>query len=174
MPDALILADTVRSPELRHELPLVIPDPFLYVERGGERHVVGVAFEQPRLAELDGLVFHPFEEFGLDELRRTRSSNTDIVAEIAVRATLALGVARAVVPAAFPLLVADRLRAAGVELVPDQESLRRAPARQERGRARRRPPGAGGGRGGDGDGARRCCVARGPTAAGCSSSTARR
>jgi Xaa-Pro aminopeptidase len=123
VPDALILADTVRSPELRHELPLVIPDPFLYVERGAERHVVGVAFEQPRLAELDGLVFHPFEEFGLDELRRTRSSNTDILAEIAVRATLALGVARAVVPAAFPLLVADRLRAAGVELVPDQESF---------------------------------------------------
>ena len=39
MPDVLIFADTFRSPELRHEVPLGIPDPFLYVERDGVRHI---------------------------------------------------------------------------------------------------------------------------------------
>ena len=32
MPDVLIVADTIRSPELRHEVPLPVPDPFLYAE----------------------------------------------------------------------------------------------------------------------------------------------
>ena len=40
MTDVLIWADTLRSPEMRHEVPVVVPDPFLYLERGGERHVV--------------------------------------------------------------------------------------------------------------------------------------
>ena len=34
MPDVLIVGDTVRSPELRHEVPLSVPDPFLYAEVG--------------------------------------------------------------------------------------------------------------------------------------------
>jgi hypothetical protein len=31
MTDVLIDADTLRSPELRHEVPLGLPDPFLHV-----------------------------------------------------------------------------------------------------------------------------------------------
>ena len=54
MPDVLIYADTIRSPELRHELPLAIPDPFLYVEREGERHVVLTSFEIDRVREIAG------------------------------------------------------------------------------------------------------------------------
>ena len=33
--DVLIYADTLRSPELRHEIPAGIGDPFLYAERDG-------------------------------------------------------------------------------------------------------------------------------------------
>ena len=51
MPDVLIYADTFRSPELRHEVPLGIPDPFLYVERDGVKHIVIGAMEIPRLSE---------------------------------------------------------------------------------------------------------------------------
>jgi hypothetical protein len=47
VPDVVIFADTVRSPELRHEIPLAIPDPFLYIERNGDRHVVIGALELP-------------------------------------------------------------------------------------------------------------------------------
>ena len=71
MADVLIYADTVRSPELRHEVPITVPDPFLYVERNGNRHIVVSSMEIPRLEELGGFELHPLEEFGLDELRRS-------------------------------------------------------------------------------------------------------
>ena len=39
MADVLIYADSLRSPEMRHEVPIAIPDPFLYAERDGERSI---------------------------------------------------------------------------------------------------------------------------------------
>jgi Xaa-Pro aminopeptidase len=118
--DVVICADTVRSPELRHEVPIVVPDDFLYVERNGDRHIVVTAMEIPRLVELGGYTLHPLEEFGLDELRRSGMSRGEVFDELVVRAVCRLGVERAIVPASFPLLTADRLRAAGVELTPDR------------------------------------------------------
>jgi Xaa-Pro aminopeptidase len=123
VPDILIFGDTVRSQELRHELPVMIPDAFLYAERDGVRHVVCSSLEEPRVVELGGTVFHPFEEFGFDELRRTTTSRVELIDELAVRAATALGVSDALVPASFPLGTADRLRAAGVVLTPDQRSF---------------------------------------------------
>ena len=38
MSDVLIVADTRSSPEMRHEVPLVVPDPFLYAEKDGVKH----------------------------------------------------------------------------------------------------------------------------------------
>ena len=49
MPDVLIVGDTVRSPELRHEVPLSVPDPFLYAEVGGRRSVVVSSLEASRI-----------------------------------------------------------------------------------------------------------------------------
>ena len=50
-----------------------------------------------------------------------------------VRAVKALGVTSAVVPETFPLWLADRLRAEGVELTVDARVLRRPPPREDRG-----------------------------------------
>src|ERR1700704_6022243 len=52
MPDVLMFADTYRAPELRHEVPLGIPDPFLYAEQAGVKHIVIGSMEIPRLSEL--------------------------------------------------------------------------------------------------------------------------
>ena len=120
MPDLLIYADTVRSPELRHELPLTVPDPILYVERNGSRHVVTHAMEAPRLRELGGVDVHTLEEFGLDELVKQGLERERINLEVVTRAVRALGVANASVPVTFPLEVADHLRANGVDLHPDR------------------------------------------------------
>jgi Xaa-Pro aminopeptidase len=118
--DVLIYSDTLRSAELRHEVPIPIGDAFLYAEHDGVRHLVVSALETPRL---DGLDFqlHPYEEFGADELRRSGMSWLEIDDEITVRAVLALGIEQATVPGTFPLLLADKLRAREVELVPNQE-----------------------------------------------------
>jgi Xaa-Pro aminopeptidase len=120
VPDVLIYADTVRSPELRHEVPIGVPDAFLYVERDGKRHIAISALEVPRLRDL-GFEVHPFEEYGLDELRRSGMTWLEMDEELTLRAVSAIGVTSAVVPGTFPLVLADRLRAAGIELTPDQK-----------------------------------------------------
>jgi len=117
--DVLIYADTLRSAELRHEVPVSIGDAFLYAEHDGARHIVVSALETPRLEGL-GFELHPYEEFGADELRRSGMSWLEIDDEITIRAVAALGIAQATVPGTFPLLLADKLRARDVDVVPDQ------------------------------------------------------
>jgi Xaa-Pro aminopeptidase len=113
-------ADTYRSPELRHEVPIGIPDPFLYAEKDGVKHIAIGSMEIPRLAELGLFELHPAEAYGSDELRRAGGlSHTEITKEVSVRAVKALGITSAVVPDSFPLWLADRLRGEGVELTVD-------------------------------------------------------
>ena len=64
----LILADS-RSPEMRHEVPVVIPDAFLYLESNGRRVAVVSAFEVPRIEAANaGIETLPPEKLGMDEL----------------------------------------------------------------------------------------------------------
>ncbi len=121
MADVLIYDTTERSPELRHELPIAIGDPFLYLERDGVRHVVVGSMEIPRLETLDGLELHAPEEFGIDDLVRAGLRRDEALLEVAARACSRLGVTKAAVPVTFPIEVADRLRAEGVELEPQRE-----------------------------------------------------
>jgi Xaa-Pro aminopeptidase len=120
--DLLIYADSVRSPEMRHEVPLSIPDAFLYVERNGSRQVVVTSLEVDRLRRLqNGPRPHALEEFGFDDLIAEGLPREEVLLGVAVHACTELGVREAVVPAAFPLALADRLRAEGVELSADHE-----------------------------------------------------
>src|SRR5262245_32814043 len=81
--------------------------------------------EIPVLKDLDGFRLHPLEEFGVDELRRSGISSSELGDVLAVRAVRALGVSEATVPASFPVLLADRLREAGIELTPDRAAFDR-------------------------------------------------
>ncbi len=120
MPDVLIFGDTVRHAELRHELPLVVPDPFLYAEASGERHVVVGSLERSRIEAVDGgLIVHPFEEFGYDDLVLAGIDRAEVLLQVIVRACQSLGVGQALVPPDFPIQLADRLRAADIVLDPD-------------------------------------------------------
>jgi Xaa-Pro aminopeptidase len=121
MTDVLIYGDTIRFPELRHELPIPIPDPFLYVEKDGVKHAVISSMEIPRLEEAGGVECHPLEDYGMDDLIKAGMARDDMYDEISVRAVQALGVTDAVVPYFFPLALADMLRAEGVELSVDRE-----------------------------------------------------
>ena len=117
----LIHGDTLRTPELRHEVPLGIPDPFFYAELDDRRVVAISAMEAARVEELGtGLEVRPLEEFGADELRRKGLDLHTYANELALRIVRGLGVERATVPRRFPLGVADVLRANGVELEVDQ------------------------------------------------------
>jgi Xaa-Pro aminopeptidase len=118
----LIFADTLRSPELRHELPLPVPDPLLYVEHDGFRAVVASAFELQRIKEAapDVETFAP-DHFGIDELLRGGMSFEEAELEIAVRALNRFGVTSAAVPWSFPLELADHLRAHGIDVAGDRD-----------------------------------------------------
>jgi Xaa-Pro aminopeptidase len=118
----LIHGDTIRTPELRHEVPLGIPDPFVYAEVDGQRVVAISAMEAMRVEALGtGLGVRTLEEFGADELRRSGLDLHTYATEQAVRIARGLGVKEAVVPRRFPLGIADALRADGVQLTVDQK-----------------------------------------------------
>jgi Xaa-Pro aminopeptidase len=122
MPAILICGDTLRSPEMRHEVPLGIGDPFLYLENDGRRAVLTNVLEVDRIAEqapeLERLLG---EQFGRDELIAQGLTFEQIDRELFLRAVREFGIAAAVVPPAFPLAVADRLRAEGIALTVDDE-----------------------------------------------------
>ena len=120
MASVLIFGDTVRCPELRVEVPHSVADPFLYVERNGDRYTVVRSLEAARMSEIEGMTVLPLESLGLDEYVANGLDSDAAMLEIAARACAELGVREAVVPAGFPLELADRLRAAGVVLDVDR------------------------------------------------------
>ena len=124
MPDVLIHGDTFRSAALRHELPLGIIDPFSYFEMDGRRVAVISSMEAGRVAEVAPQVeiVDPYA-LGLDELIGQGLRWDELEAELCARAAARLGAKRLTVPAALPVAVADRLRADGIEIVPDEREF---------------------------------------------------
>ena len=119
MPDVLIFANTETSPEMRHEVPVLVPDPFLYVENDGKKLTASTAFEVERI-KAAGIDAHPWEEFGYDEMLAEGVPREEVTwLRINLNACRAFGVTEAVVPRTFPVLVADHLRANGITVTPD-------------------------------------------------------
>jgi Xaa-Pro aminopeptidase len=117
--DVLIFADSVISPEMRHEVPVLIPDPFLYAEKDGKRYVISTAFEVERVKEV-GIDARPWENYGYDELIESGLPREEIVwKHINLNACRELGITDALVPRSFPVLTADHLRENGITLEPD-------------------------------------------------------
>jgi Xaa-Pro aminopeptidase len=122
MATVLIAGDTIRTPDLRHEVPLGIPDSFFYAELDERRVVVISAMEAMRVEGLGtGLEVHATEEFGADEVRRSGLDVRAAANELAVRIVRGLRIESATVPQSFPLGTADALRASGVALRVDQK-----------------------------------------------------
>lgn len=118
VPNVVMFADTLRSPELRHEVPLTLADPVIYVETNGTRRVYSGSLEIPRLREIDGLEIVPLEEIGHDEIRRAGLTWHDADLELTLRACRHAGISDAIAPRTFPLAVADHLRSNGIDVRP--------------------------------------------------------
>jgi Xaa-Pro aminopeptidase len=131
VPDLLIHGDTVRSPELRHEVPVPIPDAFLYAEKGDRRVVILHSLEIPRVREeAPQLEIVPLEQLGTDELFAQGKQAWEIELEVAARACRELGIEHATVPPSFPVAHADHLRANGIEIAVGLTSSATAGARR--------------------------------------------
>ena len=122
MTDVLIYGDTMRSPELRHEVPVPIPDPFLYAEKGDRRVAILHSLEIPRVRQdASGLEIIPLEQLGIDELLAQGKPYWQSELEIALRACREVGLEQPAVPPGFPVAHADYLRANGIEVVVERE-----------------------------------------------------
>ena len=121
MTDVLVIGDTFRCPELRHEIPLAVPDLFVYLERDGARHVYVHSMEADRIRRAaPGISVHPLEEVGIDELYAQGLGWLELRLEWTTRACVHAGLSEAVVPATFPSAYLDRIRREGVGLTVDQ------------------------------------------------------
>jgi Xaa-Pro aminopeptidase len=119
-PDVLIHDGTLQSADLRRLIPTAILDPFLYGEHDGRAFAAIWPPDDALVRDLrpDVEIFDPFA-LGLTELIEDGMDRDEAIAEVALRACREVGVTQAVVPRRFPLIVADRLRAGGVELSVD-------------------------------------------------------
>jgi len=95
MAAVLIHGSTLRSPEMRHEVPLAVGDPFLYLEADGRRAVLTNALEVDRIAaavpDVERLLV---SELGQDELIAEGRSYDDVEREVCVRRCSGSGSAR--------------------------------------------------------------------------------
>jgi Xaa-Pro aminopeptidase len=122
MSGVLICADSTRSPEMRHEVPVAIPDAFLYVEQNGRRVAVISSLEAVRINEVDpGIEILTPDKLGADDLLADGIPVDEMLLRVYSRALKELEITSAVVPSTFPLELADRFRAEGIELQPDRE-----------------------------------------------------
>jgi len=110
------------SPDLFHAIPVGIIDPFLYAEARGRRVATVSVLDADKVRAL-GIDVIDRAELGDDELIAAGMTATERHVEIALRACRQLGLERAIVPPAFPLGVADHLRAGGVALEVDSEAF---------------------------------------------------
>ena len=125
MESALLLyGDTERSAALRHELPIVVPDPFLLGVIDGRHHVMVNSLERERVAKaLPDAELHDVRDLGFYELLGGELSRDAVALELTSRAAAAMGVTEALVDPDFPVGIADRLRADGIVLTPDAEAF---------------------------------------------------
>jgi Xaa-Pro aminopeptidase len=124
MATLLLYGDTVRSPALRHEVPLEIVDPFLYVARGDDAFVLTNALELARIqAALPRALVQLRDAFGWFELIEEGMPRDEADLEVSVRALREWRIDAAVVPGELPVAVADRLRAEGLRLEVDSRAV---------------------------------------------------
>jgi Xaa-Pro aminopeptidase len=123
-PALLFYGDTERSAALRHELPLAIGDPFLLGVIDGLVHVMASTLERDRIAEAaPDAVLHDVRDLGFYELMDSEMSRDEMWLELTSRAAAAMGVREAIADPGMPVMVADRLRADGIDLRPDPAAI---------------------------------------------------
>ena len=121
MTDILIVGDTERSLELRHEIPLHVGDQFLYAETNGRRVSIIWSVEGDRIAKIDPTIeLVASETFSPTDLIEAGVGIYDLGPALITRQVASLGLAKVAVPENFPVRIADELRDAGVDLVVDQ------------------------------------------------------
>lgn len=124
MPIPLLFGDTQRSAALRHEVPITIIDPLMWAQVNARPVILTSRLERERIAAVlpDAEILDYFD-FGMKELRERGLPHAAAECEVTARAVRHLGLSEIVVPGTFPVALADRLRADGVDVRIDDETF---------------------------------------------------
>ena len=127
----LFYADGYKFPDVYHVTRFLAPDPIIALEQDGEVVIVANSLEEGRARKESRAreVFN-IDHFGAKELAAKGITREELDAEITRRLLESRGLRRVSVGPYFPLGMAERLRALGIELVVDR-------ALSERRRAKR-------------------------------------
>jgi Xaa-Pro aminopeptidase len=120
----LLYGDTVRYPAMRHEVPLEIVDPFLFVARDGGPLVLTNSLEAERISKLlPEAELLLVDDLGFFELLSDGMPRDEAELETAIRAVRRWDIGEVVVPGDLPVAVADRLRGAGIRVEVDPRAV---------------------------------------------------
>jgi Xaa-Pro aminopeptidase len=136
MTDTFLLAGLTRlNADLRHQVPVEMHDPLLFLDRGGHRLIVASQLEEARIRSQAACEeFQRLEDLGRERLARELGSRERADQRAMVSAVLSAGVRVAAVPSSFPLGMAREMEQAGVVLEIDDErfaGLRRRKSPEE-------------------------------------------
>jgi Xaa-Pro aminopeptidase len=122
----LLAGDTERSAALRHEIPVAIGDSLLFAEVDGRRYVLTTRLESARVqSKLPDATMLDYFELGYKELVESGLTMYQAGREVEARVVREIGISEAIVPADFPLALADRLREEGIVLTVDERAVDR-------------------------------------------------
>lgn len=117
-PPLFLFGDTYRNPDIYHLLGLLAPDPQVVLQRDGEIVLLTNALEEGRARKTSrATIVENIDTYGARELKATLHPITDATATVIARFLAAHDAKRVRVAAEFPFGLAERLRAAGLELV---------------------------------------------------------
>ena len=127
----LFYADGYKFPDVYHVTRFLAPDPIIVLEQNGEVIIVVNSLEEGRARKESRAreVFN-IDDFGAKEFAKTATSREELDAEVIELFLGSRGVRRVAVGTYFPLGMAERLRANGLELVVDRELSERRRAKR--------------------------------------------
>lgn len=120
--NAVLMFGDSRYPAIRHEVPVALPDPIIYLEHDGARSVCAGGLDIPRMTVLGadvGFDVVSLEDLGYAELLTAGLALPDALDELVLRACQRFRVDEVTVPRDFPVSTAERLRAGGVAVKVD-------------------------------------------------------
>jgi Xaa-Pro aminopeptidase len=114
----LFFGDSYRFPDIYHTIRFLAPDPQIVLERDGEIVMLTNALEEGRARKQSRATrIENIDDYGARELAATMAPITDATATLIERFLVAHQATQITVPQYFPLALADRLRAKGIDLV---------------------------------------------------------
>jgi Xaa-Pro aminopeptidase len=114
----VMVGDTVTSPDMRHEVPLRLLDPIIFIEHAGRKTVFANALDVPLLNEWGGIEVVATEDIGP---RWDATNWFGTFSELTIQACQLRNVTSAIAPPRFPFAIAEALGEAGIAVTTDEE-----------------------------------------------------